>query len=307
MKVISHARALQSSPRGVCAAIGVFDGVHLGHQQIIRQTVADADHREALPVVVTFDRHPNAVVAPARVPPLIHPLTQRLRLIAALGVEAAWVIVFDDSFSRRSGEEFIRELVTGFGRLHSICVGNDFRFGHRRSGNVSLLQRLGQELGFTAHGLAAVALDKTIVSSTLIRQAIQHGNFDLAGQMLGRDYGLVGTVVEGDQLGRELGFPTANLDVAGLVLPPRGVYAVHAAVSGQNHRGVLNIGSRPTLGNPAPQLRAEIHLLDFSGNLYGQEATVTFVQKLRDEQKFPSLDALREQIGRDIRAAKRLF
>lgn len=307
MKLLSSAAELQPGSRKVCLAIGMFDGVHLGHQQVIRQAIADAEGQEGLSVVITFDRHPSTVVAPERVPPLIYTLSQKLRVVGSLGVSATWLLQFDESFSHKPGETFIRELARDFGQIHSICVGSSFAFGYKRSGNVPLLQQLGAELGFVTHGLAALSLDGQVVSSTRIRDAIRAGHLDAATQMLGRSYSLCGKVVLGDQLGRQLGFPTANLDVAGLVTPPTGVYAVHAQVLGRSFRGAANIGYRPTLANPAPQLRVEIHLLDFSGDLYGQEMEITFVEKIRDEQKFPSLEVLKNQIGKDIAAARRLF
>jgi len=186
-------------------------------------------------------------------------------------------------------------------------VGSDFHFGAGRSGHVELLRRLGQELRFIVHGLSAVSLDGQPVSSTRIREAVRAGQLDAASQMLGRGYSLAGSVVRGAQLGRQLGFPTANLDVAGLVLPPNGVYAVHARVQGKLLRGVLNIGFRPSLQNPAPQLQVEAHLLEFHGDLYGEEIEIMFVEKLREEQKFPSLDSLKEQIARDVSMARQVF
>jgi riboflavin kinase/FMN adenylyltransferase len=288
-------------------AIGVFDGVHLGHQQVIRQTLADAEQHEAIALVATFDRHPNSIVAPDRVPPLIYSLPQKLRAIAGLGVDATWLIRFDETFSRQTGEQFVRGLANGFGHLHSICVGGEFTFGHKRSGNVALLRKLGEELHFSVHGLASVSLDGLAVSSTRIREAIRSGELDAASQMLGRGYSLAGVVVKGDQLGRKLGFPTANIEVRGLVLPPDGVYAVHARIKDQLHRAVLNIGVRPTISTRTLAPRVEAHLLDFDGNLYGEEVEVTFVGKLRDEQKFESPDALKQQIARDIQRAHQLF
>ncbi len=307
MKIIRSAEELQPQGRKVCLAIGMFDGVHLGHQQVIRQAISDASQQEGLSAVVTFDRHPNTVVAPDRVPQLIYTLPQKVRAIEALGVNAILLLEFNEQFSRKTGEEFIRELVIAFGRIHSVCVGSSFHFGFRRSGSVPLLQSLGKELHFIVHGLSAVSLDEQAVSSTRIRDAVRAGNLDEAGQMLGREYSLAGVVQRGDGLGRKLGIPTANIDAAGLVLPPGGVYAVHCTARGKNHRAVLNIGYRPTLRNPAHELRVEAHLLDFEGDLYGLEMETTFVQKLRDERKFPSLEALREQIGADIRAARSLF
>ncbi len=307
MKVLRHARELDRGPRKACLAIGVFDGVHLGHQQVIRQSVADARQHEGLAVVVTFDAHPNTVVAPTRVPPLLQSLPQKLRAIAALDVDATLLLHFDETLSQQPAEEFIRTLARDLGPLASLCVGGDFTFGHRRGGNVALLEKLGAELGFTVHGLASIALNSESVSSTRIREAIRDGDFDTAGQMLGRPYSLPGAIVRGDTRGRELGFPTANLDVTGLVLPPHGVYAAHAAVAGRTHRAAVNIGLRPTLASPAPRLMVEAHLLDFSGDLYGQEMELTFVEKLRDEQRFASLDDLRRQIASDTARAREIF
>jgi riboflavin kinase / FMN adenylyltransferase len=307
MRVIHSPTELQPGPKKVCLAIGFFDGVHLGHQQIIRQTVADAELHEALAVVVTFDRHPNTVVAPDRVPPLIYSLSQKLRAIASTGADTTLLLHFDEKFSRQTGEEFVRRLVREFSHLTSICVGSNFAFGHRRSGNVDLLKRLGAEFKFTVHGLAAVSLDGEAVSSTRIREMIRAGQLDLASQMLGRPYALCGSVIKGDGLGRKLGFPTANLDVSGMAIPPNGVYAVHAHEGGRTHRAVANIGVRPTIHSAAPVLHVEAHLLDYSGDLYGQELELSFVEKLRAEQKFPSVDALKAQIRSDIERAIRMF
>lgn len=307
MKIIHDPAELGATSQRVCLAIGVFDGVHLGHQQVIRQTVSDAQQHGAVPVVITFDRHPNSIVAPERTPPLVYSLPQKLRVIGSLGVPATLLIEFDRAFSEQSGEVFIRGLAKGFRQIHSICVGSNFTFGHQRSGNVALLKTLGQELKFVVHGLAAVSLDGKTVSSTRIRDAIGNGNLDAASQILGRAYSSAGIVTQGDRLGRQLGFPTANLDVTGLVLPPNGVYAVHARTDKDIYQGALNIGCRPTLQTGEPQKRFEVHLLEFHGDLYGQEIEITYVEKLRDEQRFPSLEALKEQIAQDIDRARALF
>lgn len=306
MKILHAPAELAAAGRKVCVGIGMFDGVHLGHQQVIRQTVGDAGQHEALSVVVTFDRHPSAIVAPGRAKPQIYSLPQKLRAIAALGAHATWLIHFDEAFSQQPGEAFVRRLARDFAPLHSICVGSNFSFGHQRSGNVELLRRLGQELKFNVHGLAAVALDGQPVSSTRIREAIRAGQLEAASQMLGRNYSIAGPVTKGDQLGRQLGFPTANLDTTGMVLPPHGVYAVHAQTRGQLHRAVVNIGVRPTVATAAPT-RVEAHLLDYTGDLYGEELEIIFVEKLRDEQTFPSVAALQKQIARDLIAARQTF
>jgi riboflavin kinase / FMN adenylyltransferase len=307
MKIIHSAKELNAGARKVCLAIGFFDGVHLGHQQIIRQTIADAGQHDALTLVITFDRHPNTVVAPDRVPPLIYSLPQKLRTIASLGTDTLLLIHFDKAVSEQPGEAFIRGLSRDLGRIQSLCVGANFTFGHKRDGSVPLLKKLGEELNFTVHGIAAVSLDSQPVSSTRIREVIRSGDFDAASEMLGRRYALTGRVVHGDQIGHKLGFPTANLDTSSLLIPPNGVYAAHATVRGQTHRAVLNIGYRPTLNQPAEQLRVEVHLLDFDGLLHDEEMEVTFADKLRDEKKFASLDELKTQIARDIAEAQRRF
>jgi riboflavin kinase/FMN adenylyltransferase len=307
MKVVRQARELQTNGRKVCLAIGVFDGVHLGHQQVIRQTIADARQHEALAVALTFDRHPNSVVAPEHAPALIYSLPQKLRAIESIGVDAALLIEFTKNFSRKTGEAFIRELVRDFGAIHSVCVGSEFTFGHKRSGNVELLRRLGGEFKFQVHGLAALALDGETVSSTRIRNCIRAGDLDSASQMLGRSYAIAGNVIEGDRLGRTLGAPTANIDVVGLMLPPNGVYAVHAETKARVYRAVANLGVRPTLRDANARQRFEVHLLDFDGNLYGQEMEVTFVEKLRDERKFDSMEALKAQIAADVALARKVF
>jgi riboflavin kinase/FMN adenylyltransferase len=307
MKIIHSARDMIRGRRPVCVAIGFFDGVHLGHQQVIRQALADADQQESPSVVVTFDRHPATVVAPERAPSLIDSLQQRLDSLARLRVETTLLLPFDEELCRQPAEDFIRGLVSDFGGIYSICVGSTFKFGHRRQGNVELLKKLGGDMHFIVHGLASVSLDGQTVSSTRIRQAIQAGELDAAGQMLGRPWALSGIVTAGDRLGRQLGFPTANLDVAGRVLPPHGVYAVHANIGTQMWRAVLNIGLRPTLQRSEPQLRVEAHLLDFDGDLYGKELAVTFVAKLREETRFASLERLKRQIERDIQTARQCF
>ena len=304
MKLIHAAKELGNGSRKVCLAIGVFDGVHLGHQQIIRQTVADARQHDAVALVVTFDKHPNAIVAPDKTPPQIFSHSQKLRAITSLGADALLEIPFDKAFSEKTGESFIRDLARDLGIISFICVGADFVFGNKRSGNVALLQKLGAEIGFKVHGHAAVALDGETVSSTRIREAIRTGNLDAASQMLGRPYAICGKILAGDKLGRQLGFPTANLDATNLVLPPNGVYAACTEVSGGFYRAALNIGVRPTVATGQPERRVEGHLLDFSGALYGQELEVKLGAKLRNEQKFSSTMELQAQIARDVAAVR---
>lgn len=306
MQLIREARELQRGGRKVSVGIGMFDGVHLGHQQVLKQTIFDARQHNGLSLAITFDKHPNAVVAPLKAPPLIYSLPQKLREMEALGVDAILLVEFTPAFSQRSGEEFVRDLAAQMGQVYSVCVGSTFTFGHKRSGNVDLLKRLGAELGFQVHGLAAVSLGGHVVSSTRIRERISAGALDAASQMLGRTYSISGTVLRGDQLGRTIGVPTANVAIAGLILPPHGVYAVHASVDGRIFPAVANLGTRPTIKSTA-ELRFEIHLLEFEGDLYDREIEITFVDFIRAEERFSSLDALKARISMDIEAAKKIL
>jgi riboflavin kinase / FMN adenylyltransferase len=307
MTIIHTANEINTQGKKVCLAIGFFDGVHLGHQQIIRQTMADAHRHNAVAVVLTFDRHPNSVVAPDRVPALIYSLPQKLRAIELLGADALLLIPFDKKFSEQTGEEFIHGLAHEFKKIHSVCVGADFVFGYKRGGNVVLLQKLGGELHFQVHGLAAVSLDGQVVSSTRIREIIRAGNFDAASQMLGRPYAISGRVIEGGKVGRQLGFPTANLEVTGQLLPPNGVYSGITTWEQKSFQVALNIGFRPTILPDAPRLQVEAHLLGFDGDLYGKDLEIEVGEKLRDERKFASSMELREQIALDIAQVKSRF
>lgn len=287
-----------------CLAIGFFDGVHLGHQQIIRQAVADARRHATRSVVLTFDVHPGTIVAPEQAPSLIQTRDQRIASIAALGPDALLMLPFTAEFSRQPAIDFIRTLHRELRGIHGICIGANFHFGHRRTGNLATLQESGAQLGFAVHGMAAVGLDGTAISSTRIRQAIRDGELDDAGQMLGRPWSLAGTVVHGEQRGRALGFPTANIEVPGLALPPFGVYAAQVVAAGRRHPAVVNLGLRPTISPRAVQPLLEAHLLDFSGDLYGQTLEVIPLAHLRGEQRFSSMETLREQIARDVAAAR---
>ncbi len=307
MRLLRSTQELPNGHPAVCLALGFFDGVHLGHQQVIRQTINDAERLEAVSIVVTFDRHPNHVVAPDRVPPLIYSLPQKIKVIGAFGPDFLLLQHFDEGFSRQPAREFIKHLVQDAGPVRSICVGANFLFGYKRSGNVDLLRQFGRQAGFSVHGLSAVSLDRKVVSSTRVRESIRTGDLDAAAQMLGRPYSLAGRVVRGDQLGRKLGFPTANIETTGLVLPPNGVYAAHAAFRHAHCRAVVNIGYRPTLKEPSGPLRVEAHLLDFDGDLYDEELEIIFIRRLRPEQQFASLTDLRMQIREDSEKARSIL
>ena len=301
--VLNSPRPLGHS--GVCLALGMFDGVHLGHQHVIRQARIDARARGAATVVATFDPHPLTVVRPDKAPRLLQSLPQRIATLESQGADAVLVLRFDEALSRKSGEAFVRDLVAGFGGLRSFTVGQGFHFGHGRSGNVPLLRSLGRELGFSVYAVAPIHIGPEVVSSTRVRGALRDGKLGLVAELLGRPYSLAGTVVEGDRLGRSLGFPTANIPVEGLELPPFGVYAARAHHAGGEFPAAVNLGLRPTLQSPQPQLRFEAHLIGFEGDLYGHDLSVEPVRFLRPERRFANLEALKSQIARDIAAARK--
>jgi riboflavin kinase/FMN adenylyltransferase len=307
MRIVRAANELAQPGRRACLAIGFFDGVHLGHQQIIRQAKGDAQQHDALSVVVTFKEHPASVVAPGQAPALIQTPEHRLETLTDLGPDATLLLEFDTALREQPGNVFIRRLYQELGGICSVCIGADFHFGYKRSGNVALLRELGAELGFQVHGIAAVALERQTISSTRIRESIRIGRLEAASEMLGRAYGVASRVVRGDQLGRSLGFPTANLAVSGLALPPDGVYVAQALVGSNRHHAVVNIGTRPTITPNASTRRVEAHLLDFQGDLYDTTLEVVFVGRLRGEQRFQSKTELQRQIERDVAEARRRF
>ena len=306
MKQLSQANDLNNNQK-VCLAIGMFDGVHLGHQKVLQNAINAASQSNAISVAVTFDQHPAKIISPKHAPSLIQTQAQRNRSIELLGVDAILIIKFNEAFSRKTGKSFIQELAQGFGSIHSISVGNDFMFGHNRDGNFQLLQKLSQELNFLTYGLQPVKLNGQIVSSTRIRSALINGKIDDAKQMLGRKFSIEGPVVKGDGKGRKIGFPTANIDTKNLILPPNGVYASYTKFNGKTHKSLLNIGVRPTIIKPNPSIQVEAHILKFNENIYDQVIDIELIEKLRNEMKFESIEELKKQISCDIENAKSFF
>ena len=306
MKQLSQANDLNNNQK-VCLAIGMFDGVHLGHQKVLQNAINAASQSNAISVAVTFDQHPANIISPKNAPSLIQTQAQRNRSIELLGVDAILIIKFNEAFSRKSGKSFIQELAQGFESIHSISVGNDFMFGHNRDGNFQLLQKLSQELNFLTYGLQPVKLNGQIVSSTRIRSALINGKIDDAKQMLGRKFSIEGPVVKGDGKGRKIGFPTANIDTKNLILPPNGVYASYTKFNGKTHKSLLNIGVRPTIKKPNPSIQVEAHILKFNENIYDQVIDIELIEKLRNEMKFESIEELKKQISCDIENAKSFF
>lgn len=286
-------------------ALGVFDGVHVGHQAVITRAVAAAAREGGLAGLLTFDPHPIRVIAPNKAPTaLLETLDHKARVVADLGVQLFIPLHFDHEFAQMEAAEFIEKLMAA--PVRTIAVGEDWRFGHNRSGDVPFLEREAARRGFRLEAVPPVMHDGDRISSTRIRQAIRDGNLGDAEQMLGRPYSVTGTVVEGRKLGRTIGFPTANITTGEAQLPPDGVWAVRALLrDGFRLDGVANLGLRPTVDGTTRSL--EVHLFDFAGDLYGQELEIRFEKHLRAEIQFASLDALRIQIQQDANAARELF
>lgn len=286
-------------------AIGNLDGVHRGHQALVAIAVRDARNSGGTPVALTFDPHPSRVLSPDRAPQALMTLGQKQRALAGLGVERLVVVGFDRRLAGWSAEDFVRRVLVGGLGAAVVVVGASFRFGREREGDPALLGRLGERLGFTVHTVAPVVHEGAPVSSTRIREAVARGAVEGAAALLGRPYSLEGRVGRGDGRGRSIGYPTANLEVTDAVLPARGVYGGWARADGQRQLAVLNVGHRPTFG--AGDLRVELHLVDFEGDLYESEMEVEIVTRLRGEQAFASAEALSAQIAQDIEAAKRIL
>jgi len=302
---VLHSIAELADLRGpLFLAVGVFDGVHRGHEAVIRRALQDAKQADGTAVVATFDPHPARVLRPHQAPRLLTSTVHKIRLVRNLGVSHLLAIPFNAEFAQTPPDRFIRDLAAAARPLREICVGFEWCFGKGRAGNLDLLRSLGKELGFNEVGVPAIQCDGQNVSSTLIRCAVEAGDLAQAARLLGRPYTILGTVVAGDQLGRKLGFPTANLSAHSEQFPPNGVYAVEALRGEERLKGVVNIGVRPTIENASGQRVLELHLFDFAGDVYGEDIEVTFIQFLRGERKFAGLDELKAQIARDTNAAR---
>jgi riboflavin kinase/FMN adenylyltransferase len=283
--------------------LGNFDGVHCGHQQILRRLVEVARGIDGEAIVLTFHPHPATVLAPEHMPKLITDWRARVELIAAFGVDAIIMQHFTAAFSTITAEDFVRRfLVDGLG-VRAVVVGHRVSFGHNRAGRAAILRQLGAKYGFAVEIIGPVEAGGHLVSSSAVRRAISHGELERAKLLLGRTPSVTGRVGHGHHRGKGLGFPTVNLRIGRLVLPPDGVYAVRVRVHGEWLPGVTNLGFNPTFHQHERSLEA--HIFDFRGDLYGQRVEIAFVQRLRGEERFPTPHALAQQIARDVEAARR--
>ena len=288
--------------------LGVFDGLHLGHQLIMRTVAARARATASVPTVITFDPHPRAVLHPQSAPPLLQTFDQKIEAFSVLGIEQAIVIRFDAEFAQICAEEFLRDVVRDRLQAREVYLGRGFAFGRGREGNIELLRAASGRLGFHADEVAEVRLRGRRISSSRIREMLAAGRVNLARRMLGRPYGVEGRVVRGDARGRTLGFPTANLHPRNRVIPRGGVYVTATLIDGAWRRSVTNVGTRPTFSGAtetAPSV--ETYVMNWSGDLYGDVVRVRFLHRLRAERKFAGVADLKAQIDRDVARAARYF
>ena len=292
--------------RPTVLTLGVFDGLHLGHQLIMKTVVERARALGAVPTVITFDPHPRAVLHPESAPPLLQTFDQKIEAFGVHGIEQTIVVRFTKEFASISAPEFLRDMVKE--RLHAeeVYLGKGFAFGHNREGNIELLKRLGAELDFVAGEVPEVSFRGKRVSSSKIREVLARGQVNLARRMLGRPYGVEGRVERGAERGHKLGFPTANLHPQNRVIPRNGVYVTGTLIDDQWRRSVTNIGLRPTFGE-ATEPSVETYVMNWDGDLYGDVIRIRFLYRLRDERKFSSIDELKTQIDRDVLRANSYF
>jgi riboflavin kinase/FMN adenylyltransferase len=306
MKLIRGIHNLPQFQQGSAVTIGNFDGMHLGHQQILQQLVSQARQRGVPAVVVLFEPQPLEFLKPETAPARLMPLHDKLAALAQSQVDYCVCLYFNAALAHMSAVDFIQAILVDKLKSHYVLVGDDFHFGYQRQGNFALLQTQAATNGYELVQCQAVQINGERVSSTRIRQALQHANFAEAESLLGRPYALSGRVMHGDKRGRQIGIPTANLRVASQVSALAGVYAVEVqTLAGQRHYGVANLGCRPTVDGQRRFL--EVHIFDFAHEIYGQRLQVIFHSKLRNEQRFSSLEELVAQIQQDINIARAFF
>ncbi len=292
--------------RPTVLTVGVFDGLHLGHQLIVRTVVERAHAVGAVPTVITFDPHPRSVLHPESSPPLLQTLDQKVEGFGVLGIEQTIVVRFTEEFSRIRAEDFLADVVKDRLQAREVYLGRGFAFGHNREGNIDLLRRVGQDLDFVAGEVPEVRLRGQRVSSSKIRELLAGGRVNLARRMLGRPYGVEGRVIRGKERGHTLGFPTANLYPQNRVIPANGVYVTGTLIDGQWRRSVTNVGTRPTF-ETVTEPSVETFVMNWSGDLYGDVIRVRFLYRLRDEKKFDSLESLKAQVEKDVARAEDYF
>jgi riboflavin kinase/FMN adenylyltransferase len=307
VKTLVGRAALEPPPEGTVVAVGTFDGVHVGHRALLASAVGRARAEGKPATVVTWDRHPLATLRPEAAPSLLTTPERKVELISEAGVDVLAVLPFDRDLARTPPERFVKEVLhQGLGAT-AVYVGRDWRFGHKAAGDLRLLHTLGEQLGFEAHGLELAEVDGAPVSATRVRAAIAEGDMAVAATLLGRPFDVEGIVLRGERRGTRLGYPTANLSLdRSLAHPPRGVYGGRARALGRWYDAAVNVGVNPTFGGDpdSSPWRVEAYLLDFSGDLYDQTLRVELHERLRDEERFDSVDDLVAQMAEDVKLVR---
>ena len=305
MRVWNGIESLDAGRSRVVATIGNYDGVHRGHRAILDHVLRDAREAKLPAALITFDPHPLTVIAPERRPDLVQTRGQKLRSLEEAGLDEVLILRFSHELAQLDGRDFFERYLLPRFPLHSVRVGENFRFGRGRKGTFETLQEIGEADNFAVHGITPVQEGETVVSSTAIRKAVRSGDVERAHELLGRPFALTGLVARGEARGRELGFPTANLETDNMLLPLNGVYGTETRTLGGRFPSMTNIGLRPTFSGES--LSIETHLLDFDESLYGQRLEVDFLARLRDEQRFADVSELTDQLARDRAATESYF
>ncbi|MBD0725429.1 riboflavin biosynthesis protein RibF [Flavobacterium sp. L1I52] len=288
-----------SSPKKTILTLGTFDGVHIGHKKILEKVIQNTLDEKYESLVLTFFPHPRMILQERSEIKLLNTITEKINLLEQLGIQNLVIHPFDESFSRLTAEDFVKKVLVDQFKIHKIIIGYDHRFGRNRTADIHNLIEFGEKYGFEVEQISAQEINDISVSSTKIRNAIQEGNMYLANKYLGYDYFLTGTVIKGKQLGRTIGFPTANLNIEEdyKLIPQKGVYIVSSQLNGEKVFGMMNIGLNPTVGGE--KLSVEIHYLNFNADLYNQQVSVSILKRIRGEEKFDSVDLLKAQIEKD--------
>lgn len=304
MKIFESFGSIEKFPNPVLT-IGNYDGIHIGHQSIIRKVVEKAKMIPGTPMLMTFDPHPASILKPDAYTLLITPLHVKKRLIEAAGIEVMFIIPFDENFKNVSPETFVHDVLIGKLGIRDLTVGYDFKFGKEGSGDVKMLSQCSEKNGFSFEAVSAITMNGEKIGSNQIRRFIMHGEVEKAARFLGRPHMIEGIVVHGENRGKGMGFPTINLDTFFELVPKNGVYMTEAEIEGKKMPSVTNIGYNPTFGGK--KFLMETHILDYTGDLYDCEVVIYFHERIRDEVKFKNMDELKERIHRDIAIARERF
>lgn len=307
MRVIQGINNIKGPFKKAVVTVGIFDGVHIGHQFILKKVIHRAKRIKGRSVVVTFNPHPLKILSPHMSPALLTSLNHRLNLITRIGIDICLVLDFTKQFCYLSPQNFIKNILIKRIGMREIFVGNNFRFGYKGKGDIELLKGMADKFGFRVNHINVIKSGNRVISSTQIRQLIERGKIKEAACFLGRSVSILGTVVKGSTRGRWIGYPTANIDPHQEAIPPSGVYAVEVKLNRKKFFGILNIGTQPTFSHPAKKRTVEVHIFNFKEDIYGRELEINFIKKLRSERKFSNKQQLATQIEKDCIKARRLF